>query len=101
MNLITRHIHQILTLCKTHRVRTLSVFGSILTNRFTDKSDVDFLVDFEPAAPDKWDYVDNYFSFRDALSLLLGREIDLIEEKGITNPLFRKAVDQSKRKIYG
>lgn len=101
MNLITRHIQQILTLCKEHKVRTLSVFGSILTNRFNDKSDVDFLVDFEPAAPEQWDYVDNYFSFRDALSVLLGRDIDLIEEKGITNPLFRKAINQSKRKIYG
>lgn len=101
MNLITRHIQQILTLCKEHKVRTLSVFGSILTSRFNDKSDVDFLVDFEPVAPEKWDYVDNYFSFRDALSVLLGRDIDLIEEKGITNLLFRKAINQSKRKIYG
>ena len=36
--------------CQRHRIRKLSLFGSVLTQRFGPESDVDFLVEFEPAA---------------------------------------------------
>lgn len=34
--------------CQRHHIRKLSLFGSVLRDDFTDKSDVDFLVEFEP-----------------------------------------------------
>ena len=46
MQLIENNIHKIIDLCKKHKVHKLFVFGSILTNRFNDKSDVDLVVDF-------------------------------------------------------
>ncbi|WP_305482027.1 nucleotidyltransferase family protein, partial [Paramuribaculum intestinale] len=48
MKLIELNLQRILDLCRKHKVKTLSVFGSILTDRFNDQSDVDLLVDFEP-----------------------------------------------------
>lgn len=83
-----------------YRVRTLAVFGSILTDRFNDSSDIDMLVDFDTTDHEKWDYVSNYFDFRDNLEHLLGRKVDLIDDRGIRNPLFRKAVDRTKQLIY-
>ena len=48
MDLIAQNKQQITDLCRLHRVKSLFVFGSILTDRFNDHSDVDLLVDFEP-----------------------------------------------------
>lgn len=101
MKLIELNLHRIFDLCRRHRVRTLSVFGSILTERFNDQSDVDLLVDFEPIDPNEFDYVDNYFGLRDALELLLGRKVDLIEEKGLRNKYFIANVNRTKQVIYG
>ena len=101
MKLIELNLQRILDLCRRHKVKTLSVFGSILTDRFNDKSDVDFLVDFEPHNPDTFDYVTNYLNCRDALERLFNRKVDLIEYGDNLNPLFKNLVDKKKLLIYG
>lgn len=101
MNLIEINLQHIFDLCRRHKVKSLAVFGSILTDRFTDKSDVDMLVDFEPVDHDTFDYVDNYFNLRDALEMLFGRKVDLIEYGNQLNPLFKASVDRKKQMIYG
>lgn len=101
MKLIEMNLQRITDLCRKHKVRTLAVFGSILTDRFSDQSDVDLLVDFEPVDHDKFDYVDNYFGLRDALELLFNRRVDLIEEKGLRNKYFIANVNRTKQMIYG
>lgn len=67
MKLIELNLQRIIDLCRKHKVKTLAVFGSILTDRFNDQSDVDLLVNFDTTDHEKWDYVTNYFDFRDAL----------------------------------
>ena len=101
MKLIELNLQRIFDLCRSHRVKSLSVFGSILTDRFNDRSDVDLLVDFEPADPDKFDYVSNYFSFRDALELLFNRKVDLIEAKGLRKKYLIANINRTKQLIYG
>ncbi|WP_373875308.1 MULTISPECIES: nucleotidyltransferase family protein [Bacteroides] len=99
MKLIENNIQKIIDLCKKHKVHKLFVFGSILTNRFNDKSDVDLVVDFNKKEVE--DYFDNYFDFKYSLEELLGREIDLLEEQTIKNPYLKKNVDATKTLIYG
>ena len=101
MKLIELNLQRIFDLCRMHKVKTLSVFGSILTDRFSDHSDVDLLVDFEPIYHEKMDYVDNYLSFRDSLERLFDRKVDLIEEKGLRNKYFIANVNRTKQLIYG
>lgn len=101
MNLIEVNLQRIIDLCRRHKVKTLSVFGSILTDRFNDDSDVDLLVDFTPNDPDSFDYVSNYFSLKDALERLLCRKIDLVEYGDNLNPVFKALVDKKKQLIYG
>ena len=101
MKLIEMNLQRITDLCRKHKVRTLAVFGSILTDRFSDQSDVDLLVDFEPVDHDKFDYVGNDFGLRDALELLFNRRVDLIEEKGLRNKYFIANVNRTKQMIYG
>ena len=101
MRIIEINLQKILDLCRKYKVKTLSVFGSILTDRFNDKSDVDMLVDFEPSDPDTFDYVSNYFGLRDSLEAILKRKVDLIEYGSNLNPLFKEIIDQKKKIIYG
>lgn len=101
MKLIELNLQKIIALCKKYRVKSLAVFGSILTDRFNDESDVDFLVDFDTTDHEQWDYVGNYFGLRDSLETLFGRKIDLLEQNGIRNPLFRESVENKKQIIYG
>ena len=99
MKLIEYNIQKIIPICKKHKVGKLFVFGSILTNRFNDKSDVDMVVDFDKVNLE--DYADNYFDFKYSLEDLFGREVDLLEDKAIRNPILRKNIDNSKLLIYG
>jgi len=101
MKLIELNLQRIFDLCRLHKVKSLAVFGSILTDRFNDHSDVDMLVDFEQIDHEKFDYVSNFFNFRDALELLFHRKVDLIEEKGLRNKYFIANVNRTKQMIYG
>lgn len=101
MKLIELNLQRIIDLCKLHKVKSLAVFGSILTDRFNDESDVDLLVDFEAIDHDKFDYVGNYFDLRDALERLFNRNVDLIEYGNNLNPVFKALVDKKKLMIYG
>lgn len=99
MKLIQRHITQIIALCEKHKVTSLYVFGSVLTDKFNNESDIDFVVIFDKVGVD--DYFDNYFDFKYALQDLLGREVDLVEDQTIRNKYLRQNVDASKQLIYG
>ena len=99
MKLIENNIQKIIALCKEYKVNKLFVFGSILTNRFNDNSDVDLVVSFNKAEVN--DYFDNYFDFKYALEELFGRKVDLLEEQAIKNQYLKKNVDATKALIYG
>lgn len=101
MDLINLKLSDIIALCKKHKVKTMSVFGSILTDNFNKDSDVDLLVDFEKIDAAEFDYVNNYFGLRDALEILFGRRVDLIEERGIRNKYILSNINRTKRHIYG
>lgn len=103
MNLIELNLQKIIELCRKYKVRTLSVFGSVLTERFNENSDIDFLVDFEPYDPEnmEFDYLGNYLDLADSLENVFGRKIDLVVEKGLRNKYFIANVNRTKRLIYG
>ena len=78
---------EIARLCAAHQVRRLDLFGSAHGQTLPPPtSDVDFLVEFAPLAPA--DYARQYFALREALSDLLGREVDLVVERAVRNPYF-------------
>lgn len=58
MNPIKNHRTAITKVCKTHNVRSLYAFGSVLTEKFNTESDIDLIVEFQPL--DVLDHVDNY-----------------------------------------
>lgn len=99
MNLINNNINTIKQLCAAHNVETMYLFGSALRSDFGAESDIDFLVKFKPI--DLVAYFDNYMTFRQKLKALLGRDIDLLEEQTLKNPILINSINRSKELIYG
>ena len=99
MNFFVQYYTGIIALCKMYKVKRLFAFGSVLTNRFTDKSDIDLVVDFDKEKVD--DYFSNFFDLKYALEKLLGRKVDLLEEQAIRNPYLKSDIDMTKKLIYG
>jgi predicted nucleotidyltransferase len=99
MDYLNSYTDGIASLCRKHNVRTLFAFGSVLTERFNEHSDIDLLVSFNKEVIS--DYASNYFDFKYAMEDMLGREIDLMEDKPIRNSYLRKNIEKSKTKVYG
>jgi len=62
MTYIDTYSADIKRLCLLYNVKSLYAFGSVLTDKLTDISDVDFIVDFDPIDLKK--YADNYFNLK-------------------------------------
>ena len=99
MSFFTPYNEQISNLCRQYNVRKLFAFGSVLSDRFGDESDVDLIVDFDKQAVK--DPFLNYFDFKYSLQDILKREVDLLEEQPIRNSFLRKSIENSKTLIYG
>lgn len=98
MNLIEKNIDSIKNLCDKHKVKELYIFGSVLTDRFNEGSDIDILIQFDDIELN--DYFDNYMDFKEELESLLKYPVDLVENQAIKNPIFRQIVDRDKKLIY-
>lgn len=60
--------------CRDHHVVKFSLFGSVLTDRFNKKSDIDVLVEFHP------DHIPSFFGLADMqfeLEDFFNRSVDL------------------------
>jgi predicted nucleotidyltransferase len=83
--------------CEANHIVKLALFGSVLSDRFSETSDVDVLVEFDPR------YIPGLFSFvdmKDELSKNIGREVDLRTPEDISK-LFRNEVIQQSYLLYG
>ncbi|MBI3014688.1 MAG: nucleotidyltransferase family protein [Candidatus Tectomicrobia bacterium] len=70
--------------CRSHHIRKLALFGSVLREDFGPNSDVDVLVEFDP------DHVPGlaFLAMEAELSELLGRKVDL-NTPNFLSPYFR------------
>src|SRR5674476_435465 len=95
---LDKYKNEINSLCLQNKVKSLYVFGSVLTDRFNEKSDIDLVVDID--SNDPFDYADSYFNLKFALQDLFQRPIDLLENKAIKNPYILRNIEHSKSLIY-
>lgn len=98
MKPIDENKEKLVELCDRHNVNELFLFGSILTDKFLESSDIDILVQFSDIDLEK--YFNNYMDFKEELELLFNREIDLVENQAIKNPIFRRVIDREKKLVY-
>lgn len=105
VKIVENNIPVIIELCKKHKLKSLYLFGSATdTKSFNEKSDVDFLYEYDLENYNNWDQGDfdivaNFFQLKEKLEEMLGRKVDLIPNK-LKNPYLIKSVEKSKKLIY-
>lgn len=99
MGIVDKNREDLKTLCTMYNVEKMYLFGSALNSNFNKKSDIDLLVKFKSIELSK--YFDNYMDFKEKLEQLFGREVDLVEEQTLRNPILIDSINKSKELIYG
>lgn len=95
----TTEMDALALLCVEYGVQKLEIFGSGTTEKFDpERSDLDFLVVFEPASPNV--HGQRYFKLLAALQDLFDRRIDLVELGAIQNPYFIEEIQETRKLIY-
>ncbi len=85
-------------LCQDYDVKTMYVFGSACTDKFSENSDIDILISFKDISIEK--YTDNYFELHHKLEELFNRKIDLLTENSLSNPYFIESIEETKQLLY-
>lgn len=90
---------EVFDLCRRLGARRLDAFGSVVRVDFDPlKSDLDFFVTFDSAAPAS--YAQAYFALKEGLESLFGRPVDLVTESSLANPYFRQRLISERQTIY-
>jgi hypothetical protein len=97
--LLSDNLDKIKAMCLSQNVKTLHAFGSVCSDKFNDKSDIDLLISFYPM--DSGDYSDTYFELAEKFENLFLRPVDLVTDKSLSNPYFIQALNQTKTLLYG
>jgi predicted nucleotidyltransferase len=91
---------EIADLCRKYHVVRLSIFGSATRDDFDPaSSDIDVIVEFGDLPING--YLDNKSALRDELTKRLGRKVDLLTWKSVTNPYLLRAIEADQQMIYG
>ena len=97
--LIENRRRELTALCRRFHVRRLDLFGSALGADFApEESDVDFLVEFQPAPPAG--RFNDYFDLKEALESLFLRPVDLVMAGAVENPYVRSSIERSRQAVY-
>ncbi len=82
--------------CRTHGIRKLSLFGSILHGDFDPvRSDVDVLAELLPTTRPGWDF----FGWHEDLEPIIGRKVDLYTPDSLSG-YFRDEVLREAMTVY-
>lgn len=86
----------LIDLCQKTSVKTLSFFGSILSDKFVPgQSDLDFLVEFHEVS------FDNFFDLQIGLRRVFNYEkIDLVTISSLKNRIIREDILSTRKNIY-
>lgn len=84
-------------LCRRHRIKELSLFGSALRDDFGPDSDIDLLLVFED---DHRPGIDEYLAMQADFKALFMREVDLVNLKYLRNPFLRKEVLSTRKVVH-
>lgn len=97
--LLEKKKEELIVICQALGIKRLYAFGSAVTEKFNDDSDIDFLISFSDKLSIN-EYTENYFTLHYKLRELFDREIDIVTERTLSNPYFIESVNESKKLIY-
>ena len=88
---------EIAKLCQRNGIRKLALFGSVLTDRFSESSDIDVLVEFQPH--ERVGFFRLADMENDLSQMLGGRKVDLRTQMDLSRH-FREEVVRNAQVVY-
>jgi len=85
--LIAEKKDAIKSVCAKHGACDVRVFGSVARGDFDDKSDVDILIKLDSSNMEGMTYFRVLEDIHEELEALLGRPVDVVDEKGLKERL--------------
>jgi uncharacterized protein len=83
-----------------YKINRAYAFGSVVTEKFSDTSDIDLLVSFENE-PDPLVRGERWWDLYFKLQELFKRNVDLVTEEQLKNPYLIESINANKILIYG
>jgi uncharacterized protein len=97
--IIEKHRDEIIRLCQRYGIARLELFGSYAKGtEVPGKSDIDFAIEFTPAARLK--AATNFFGFKEELENLLGLQADFLFLSALRNPVMIEELKATAKPIY-
>lgn len=91
---------EIQTILQRHHINSAYAFGSVCTNNFNEKSDIDLLVNFDENL-EPLERGELFWTVLEALEKALNRKVDLLTMKSLSNPYFIEELNETKVHLYG
>ena len=99
--ILNQKLSAIQELCRRYKVKNLWVFGSVLTNRFREDSDIDFLYEMDRSSMAEGEYLPNLDGLiAGLLAMFPERKLDLVHYPSLKNPYFIESVEETKVILY-
>ena len=86
-------------LFKENKIKNAYVFGSVVSDKFTDESDIDLLINFKEGL-EPLEKGEIWWNLYDKLREIFNREVDLLIESSLKNPYFIEEINEKKQLIY-
>jgi len=86
-------------LFKEHKVKSAYAFGSLVSGKFDNESDIDLLINFEEGL-EPLEKGEMWWNLHDTLRDIFNRKIDLVIENSLKNPYFIEEINEKKQLIY-
>ncbi len=104
---LEKNINAVIELCKSHHVKKLYAFGSVISGDFTEDSDVDLLYemdysgfDFDNLKDMPYDPFLVFCDLKERLENVFTKKVDLIPNQDFKNPYFVKEMEKTKTLLY-
>ena len=97
---LNEKLPEITKMFKEHHVKSAYAFGSVVTDKFNEDSDVDFIINMDESL-EPADRGELMWNLWDKLEELFKRKVDMVSEYSLTNPYFIEELDEKKQLLYG
>lgn len=89
----------VINLFKEKGIKRVYAFGSVVSEKFNDKSDIDLLISFNDDL-DPLEKGEICWSLHDILRDIFNRDVDILIEGSLKNPYFIEEINEKKELIY-
>ena len=91
---------QVIAIFKKHKIKNAYFFGSVLTDKFNEESDLDILINFKSQITDPLEKGELMWDLQFEIEDTFARKVDLLQETTPKNPYFIKELQETKQLIY-